>query len=67
MRVVRMLEARAHEHFGTFAKNVDRAVAVMDVEVEDRDPVDAGPDSATTAPSATLLKKQKPIAWSSSA
>ena len=63
MRIVRMLKARTDEHFRTFAEDVDRAVAVVNVEIEDRDALDAGllPTRAC-APSATLLKKQNPIA-----
>ncbi len=62
MRVVRVLEARTHEHFGPIAKDIDSAVAVVHVEIEYRDPVDAGSRERDGAPSATLLKKQKPIA-----
>ena len=42
VRIVRMLEARADENFASIAKDIDGAIAVVDVEVENRHALDIG-------------------------
>ena len=60
MRIVRVLEARAHEHFRTFAEDVDRAVAVVHVEIEDRDALDAGLRQCDLGTECDVVEETKP-------
>ena len=64
VRIERVLEEADHQHALVAGEDVLGAVAVVHVEVDDRHPLRPCRPARGARRSATLLKKQKPIAWS---